>query len=191
MRESYNSLSKPSKQAVSRITRVEKQTPLKQRNPSSKALKAIQKVNKISLPDAVHDKYRECQQDPSKFWVWAGIQLDLESSSVKPIAVFLSEVYLGITGLETQRQWDTISWRFFVMFFYDLVENFGRKYLTSAFEDELVAMLSSSTTVTDTTKKIRGNLKHWVASGSRYAKLSDSLGDGAPFLLPQSVTDKT
>ncbi|CCD42616.1 hypothetical protein BofuT4_P074180.1 [Botrytis cinerea T4] len=38
---------------------------------------------------------------------------------------------------------------------------------------------------------IRKNLKRWVAAGSRYSALSDSLGKGAPFLLPRSVSDKT
>lgn len=132
-----------------------------------------------------------CQQDPSKFWVWAGIQLDLEGHCAQRIGIFLSEAYLGITRLETQRQWDTINWRFFVIFFHDLVTSFGKKYLTPAVENELVAALTSATSVTDTAEKIRGKLKHWVKCGSKYAKLSESLGDGAPFLLPQTVTDST
>lgn len=76
-----------------------------------------------------------------------------------------------------------------MLFFYDLIESLGRKVLTASFQDELVEILSSSS-IQDTTTNIKKNLKRWISSGYRYSQLSNSLGNGAPFLLPQSVTDK-
>ena len=180
---------KPSRSAASKIVRDRRQRS-KPKNVSSKALKAIQNINEISLPDGVQERYLECQEDPSKFWVWAGFQLDLDSNSIKSIETFLIEAYAGLTHLESQRQWDTIQWRFFVIFFYDLAKSFGGTYIKPAIEEEIMTILSSSATF-HTPEKIRGNLKRWVSCGLRYANLSVSLCDGAPFLLPQAITDKT
>jgi hypothetical protein len=182
IRESLKSLPKTSRITTSKIVCNQKPS-TKQKSTSDKALQAILSVKNIELPTEVQKKYNECRQCPSTFWVWAGIQLYLGTNSTKPITA-LYEVYLGITGLETQRQWDTISWRFFVIFFYDFVVSFGGTYLTSTFEDNLVLILSSLSSITDTVETIRGNLKRWVACGSRYALLSGSFDNGAPFLLP-------
>ncbi|KAH7418725.1 hypothetical protein BKA64DRAFT_207246 [Cadophora sp. MPI-SDFR-AT-0126] len=162
----------------------------KQKNASEKALLAVQRVQRISLSTKILGKYKECQQCPSDFWSWAGIQLDLKTKLTKPPKVFFCEAYLGISRLEVQREWDTVNWRFFVLFFNDLVDCLGRKYISSTFEDQLVQTLTSSS-IPDSPTDIRKNIKRWVACGVRYARLSKSLGNGAPFLLPQSVTDHT
>ncbi|KAJ8062300.1 hypothetical protein OCU04_008846 [Sclerotinia nivalis] len=168
----------------------------KQKLPTKKdtnrVLKSIRKITHIELTGEVLEKYRECQQYPFKFWSWAGIQVDLTADKTKPIEIFFSQAYMGIRRLETKRQWDTIIWRFFVLFFYDLVKVSGRKNLTASFENQLACTLASTTTsIQDTNTKIRENLRRWVSAGSRYAQLSNSLGYGAPFLLPLSVADNT
>ncbi|TGO07017.1 hypothetical protein BTUL_0348g00050 [Botrytis tulipae] len=189
--ESIHSLPKTSRATVSKIIG-HRGLPSKQDSQSVKALKAIQKVEEINLPSKVSSKYKQCQQCPSSFWAWAGIRLDLNADETnKPIRILLGEAYLGISNLEIQREWDTINWRFFVLFFHDLMNCLDRRHLTKLFEDELVGILSSSELIIDTTTNIRNNLKRWVSAGSHYSVLSDSLGKGAPFLLPQSVTDKT
>ncbi|KAF7874180.1 hypothetical protein EAF04_002852 [Stromatinia cepivora] len=159
---------------------------------TNRVLKSIRKVTNIELPIQVLEKYRECQQYPFKFWSWAGIQVDLTADKTKPIDIFFCETYVGISRLENQRQWDTIIWRFFVLFFYDLVKISGRKILSASFENQLACTISSTTpSIQDTKTKIRENLRRWVSAGSRYAQLSNSLGYGAPFLLPLSVADNT
>ncbi|ESZ89495.1 hypothetical protein SBOR_10120 [Sclerotinia borealis F-4128] len=158
---------------------------------TNRVLKSIRKITNIELPGEVLERYRECQKYPFRFWSWAGIQLDLTTDETKPIELFFRKMYLGINQLETQRVWYTIIWRFFVLFFYDLVVILGRKILTESFENQLVDMLSSTTSIQDTTIKIRENLRRWVAAGSHYSQLSNSLGYGAPFLLPLSVANST
>lgn len=173
----------PSRKALKRVP--------KQNNPSAKALKAVLKVNSIDLPIEIIGKYAECQKCPSDFWSWAGIRLDLRADGTKPIGNFLCEAYLGITHLQTQRKWDTIVWRFFVLFFHDLIDHLSRTNISSGFQDKLVLILSSSPSISDTNTYIQDNLKRWATAGLRYARLSKSLGNGALFLLPQTVTDKT
>ncbi|KAM3067156.1 hypothetical protein ACMFMG_011709 [Clarireedia jacksonii] len=161
------------------------------RNESTRALKAIEKIEAIDLPSEVLEKYTQCQRIPSTFWSFDGIKLDLNAAITEPIEIFVCQAYLGIVQLESERVWAVIRWRFFVIFFYDLVFSLGRKHFTSSFSDELVRMLVSSPSIRDTANKIKNNLKRWVSAGCHYATLSDSLGAGAPFLLPQAVTDKT
>lgn len=155
------------------------------------ALKAILKVGSIALPPAVTPKYNECKQSPSKFWISTGVQLDLERN--RPIENLVSQVYLGITSLETQSQWDTILWRYFVLFFHDLVTWLGISGLTAKFQDHLVAtvLAAPGPVFDDDANTIQENLKRWTACGSRYTWLSASLDNGALFLLPQCVTDRT
>jgi hypothetical protein len=161
------------------------------RNESSRALKAIEKIKAIDLPSEVSERYIQCQRYPSTFWSFAGIKLDLNAAKTKPIETFLCQAYLDIGQLESERVWAVIQWRFFVIFFYDLVISLGRTLFTSSFSDELVRMLVSSPSIQDTHENIEENLRRWVSAGCHYAMLSDSLGAGAPFLLPQTVTDKT
>ncbi|KAM0123374.1 hypothetical protein ACHAO1_011314, partial [Botrytis cinerea] len=188
--ESIRSLPKISKATIFKIIG-HRGLPSKQDNTSVKALKAIQKVEEINLPSIILSKYKQCQQCPSSFWSWAGIRLDLNANETKPIGTLLGEAYLGLSNLEIQREWDTINWRFFVLFFYDLMNSLNKRNVTRFSENGLVDILSSSDLISDTTTAIRKNLKRWVAAGSRYSALSDSLGKGAPFLLPRSVSDKT
>lgn len=188
--ESVKLLSETSRTSLSNIV-LGSRLSTKRAKPSLHALKAIQKAEDVGLPSKVLNKYQVCQQCPSEFWSFAGIHLNLKADKTKQINVFLCEAYSGINQLETEREWHTIIWRFFVLFFYDLVEFLGRQVVTASFQEEIVGILSSSSSIQDTKTTIRKNLKRWVLSGTHYSRLSDSLGFGAPFLLPQSVTDKT
>ena len=118
----------------------------------------VRGIETIKLPSIVQEKYDQCKERPSQFWVLAGIQLDL--SDTKPTSAFLSEAYLGIGLLEAQRVWDTITWRFFVLFFYDPACLFGSKYLTVSLENELAVTITSSPLITHTPEVIKGNLRH-------------------------------
>jgi hypothetical protein len=46
-----------------------------------------------------------------------------------------------------------------MLFFHDLVDSFNRKYLMSIFEDELILIPSSLSSITDTAENMRENLK--------------------------------
>ncbi|CAD6443728.1 eef7672e-9e31-4a2c-967a-cde4ac3a9b7f [Sclerotinia trifoliorum] len=173
------------------ISKIILNSKLPRKKDADQILKLIRKVTNIELPSEVLEKYKECQQYPFKFWSWAGIQFDLTADKIEPIEFFFRRVYLGINQLETQRAWDTIIWRFLTLFFHDLVVILNRKILTESLENQLVDILCSVTAIQDTTIKIRENLRRWVAAGFRYSQLSDSLGYGAPFLLPLSITDNT
>ncbi|KAJ8062028.1 hypothetical protein OCU04_009809 [Sclerotinia nivalis] len=177
--------------AKSILSQIIRNQNLPAKEDTNQVLNSIRKVTNIELPGEVLGIYKECQQNPLRFWSWAGIQLDLTADETKPIEFFFRETYLGINRLETQRIWDTIIWRFFVLFFYDLVKIFGKTYLTISLENKLIDILSSTTSIHDTTTKIQENLRRWIAAGSHYSQLSDSLGYGAPFLLPLSVADST
>ncbi|MCJ1473147.1 hypothetical protein MMC13_001798 [Lambiella insularis] len=159
---------------------------------TNSALRAILKVKSIALPEAITPVFNECKRSPATFWSSAGLQFDLERHSAKPLTDFVPEVYLGIRSLETRRVWDTILWRYFVLFFHDLATFFNISKITTKLEDYLVVtILAFSGPVRDDTDTIRENIRRWTASGYRYAHLSAAFDDGAPFLLPQSVTDKS
>lgn len=93
--------------------------------------------------------------------------------------------------LETQRQSGTIIWRYFTLFFYDLMNMVGdgRKYMVETLQDELVQLINNSGVMKNSAGIIRKDLKRWANAGSKYDNLARRLGIGALMLLPQEVTD--
>ena len=108
-----------------------------------------------------------------------------------PINTVASQAYIGLTALNTQRKWDTITWRYYTLFFYDLILLIGdgKLNLTTGLHRKLLEVLHSSPFITDDIDIIENNLKKWVSAGSRYSKFCTSLGDGALFLLPPLSDD--
>lgn len=108
----------------------------------------------------------------------------------------MRQMYMGMKKLETRRHSDTIIWRYFTLFFYDLVRMIGdgRKYLVSALQGKLVHVIKSSHFMAiqeSNTSTIQADLKRWASVGSKYDNIITALGhdDGALMLLPSEVTD--
>lgn len=67
----------------------------------------------------------------------------------------------------------------------------GNTLVTGRVIDRLALIVVSSGIVSDTEQEIRENVGKWRRKGLRYAKLSDLLDNGVPFLLPGGVIDTT
>ncbi|KFY17979.1 hypothetical protein V492_00229 [Pseudogymnoascus sp. VKM F-4246] len=151
------------------------------------SLIAILEVKEIALPEEVQTLFSGCKENPSKFWSSVGIQNDAicftGSESIDTVA---SQAYIGLTALHTQRKWDTITWRYYTMFFYDLILLIGdgKTNLTAGLHRKLFEVLQNSPLITDSLNIIESNINTWITAGSRYSKFCKSLDNGALFLLP-------
>ncbi|KFZ17633.1 hypothetical protein V501_01619, partial [Pseudogymnoascus sp. VKM F-4519 (FW-2642)] len=84
--------------------------------PSEEALRAIYKVKKIALPASVNVAYQNWKDQPETFWNSQGFCIGDGT---------ILQIYEGMKQLETQRQSGTIVWRYFTLFFYDLMHLIG------------------------------------------------------------------
>lgn len=150
--------------------------------PSEEALRSIRRIDSIALPASLSIVYKKWQQEPSSFWNSQGFEIRSKN---------IYQVYRGMKQLETQRHSGTIIWRFFTMFFYDLMGLLGdgRKYLVETLQDKIVHAIDASGFVNTTQLTIQRDLKRWASAGSKYSNIVEKLGDGALILLPHGVTD--
>lgn len=115
------------------------------------------------------------------------MQLGADLTSRKPIESIATDVYLVVRRLTLRRVLDTILWRFYVTFFYDLalLLGNGQVNMSDGLYQKLLKILLQSKRITDEIAVIEGNLRSWTAAGSRYHKICHHLNKGALFLLPQ------
>ena len=158
-------------------------------------LNEILKVENITLPEEIDAIFNTCKEKPREFWKFLGLRLDIKwrpweaSQSLGGFNLVdaASQAYLGLQGFSKHRAWDTVVWRFFTLFFYELALLIGNgaTLLTSKLCDRLLHIITASSKIKDDPHSIRRNLGRWTAVGSRYHKLCASLSPGALFLLPQ------
>lgn len=151
------------------------------------SLVAILEVGEIALPEEVQTLFNGCKENPLKFWSSVGVQNDaICFNGSEPIDTVASQAYIGLTALNTQRKWDTITWRYYTVFFYDLILLIGNGKInhTAGLHGKLLEVLHNSPLITDSMNTIESNLNTWITAGSRYSKFCNSLDDGALFLLP-------
>ena len=150
--------------------------------PSEEALRAISQIKGIGLPSSLTTIYDEWCKHPASFW-------DSRGFSIK--SGNLSHLYKDMKQLETQRQSSTILWRFFTLFFFDLMRLIGdgRKYLVETLQQKVVDAIDTFGLMQDAAGIIQGDLKRWASAGFRYHNIAMRLGDGALLLLPHEVTD--
>ncbi|KAH8587338.1 hypothetical protein B0O99DRAFT_694610 [Bisporella sp. PMI_857] len=192
--KAFNSLTPKSKTAVqnlfSRATNGSKKKAKK-----NHYLKTILQTGKIALPAEVNEQFAACKENPSVFWNrghWLHSKSATQDSRQHTIHVAVAQAYLGVKELSIQRKWDTIVWRFYTLFFYELalLLGDGGVQLTATLFDRLLEVLTASSRISDNSETITKNLNKWFTAGSKYSKFCDSLGAGALFLLPH-LTDNT
>lgn len=148
-------------------------------------------INSVSLPEEVHELFSNCIHNPRSFWATLEFQAPLISESVVSVSIVASNIYLRIRRLRLRRKWDTIVWRYYALFFYDLalLIGDGQTRITKKLLGGLLHVLKTSQSITDDAEAIEANLLAWCAAGHRYWKLCDALDNGALFLLPQLSDD--
>jgi hypothetical protein len=150
------------------------------------SLAAVLDVGEISISEDICDLFKKCKEDPHQFW---------ESLKFPPMEAWNAKASFEIVALQTyltgrvltkRRQWDTILWRFFAKFWYNLEMLLGDGQInrTSNLESRLLKAISSSPLVGDDDVTIKNHLHIWTAAGLRYHKICEQLDDGALFLLP-------
>ncbi|KAH6667750.1 hypothetical protein B0J14DRAFT_704225 [Halenospora varia] len=164
----YTSLPVKSKSTAQRIFRTTDGT--KKKKTRSAALTAVLEIRVIALPQDIHNLFQTWKENPSQFWKACGAQLGTLWDSEKSVESVATEAYLAVRHLRVRRLWDTILWRFYANFFYNLALLLGN---------------GQSEKITDEIAVIEGNLRSWTAAGSRYHKICLRLDKGALFLLPQ------
>ncbi|KAH8593138.1 hypothetical protein B0O99DRAFT_628191 [Bisporella sp. PMI_857] len=156
-------------------------------------LTAILEIKVVALPAEVNEQFIACKRNPSAFWR-RGHQMDSKSATRdlrqymadSNIDIAIAQAYLSVKKLSIQRKWDTIVWRFYTLFFYELALLLGNGgvRLTKNLLNRLLKVISAASGISDDNETIATNLRKWTAVGFRYYKLSTSLGAGALFLLP-------
>jgi hypothetical protein len=139
----------------------------------------------IKLPENIKEKYTMCQEDPSVFWKTDQKNFDLSRSG--PL---LGNIYDGIRATETNLEWDVTIYRYFMLLFHDLANLFQINTQSGFGAKRLVGILSNATESDDTPETIKDHVHRWIRNGSRYGILATTLGTGALFLLPRSVSCK-
>ncbi|KFY46794.1 hypothetical protein V494_00326 [Pseudogymnoascus sp. VKM F-4513 (FW-928)] len=185
LREAFDSLPPKSKTIARNIS--SKPPTSSGSKPRCTALVALLEVGEIALPEEVQTIFNGCKESPSKFWSSVGIQNDaICFTGSETINTVASQAYIGLAALNIQRKWDTITWRYYTMFFYDLILLIGdgKVNFTASLHKKLLEVLHNSPLITDSLDIIESNLNTWVTAGSRYSKFCESLDDGALFLLP-------
>lgn len=185
LRETFDNLPPKSKTIARNIS---SKTPTSSKSKSRCAsLVAILEVGEVALPEEVQTLFNGCKKNPSKFWSSVGTQNDaICFTRREPIDTVASQAYIGLTALDTQRKWDTITWRYYTLFFYNLILLIGggKTNLTAGLHKKLFEVLDNSPLITDSLDIIKDNINTWITAGSRYSKFCKSLDDGALFLLP-------
>jgi hypothetical protein len=180
----YKSLPLKSKRIAQGIFRTSKEN--KGKKAQSAALATVLETRGVTLPPDVHDLFQVWKQNPTKFWKARGELLGIHWDSRESTDSVASEAYFVVRRLNSQRLWDTILWRFYASFFYDLalLLGNGQVNLTNGLYQRLLEVLSQSEKITDDIVTIESNIRAWTAAGSRYNKICKHLDKGALFLLP-------
>ena len=185
----FNGLSPESKSAARKWLQPLEASKRSSEDKPSPALATILQVESITLPPKVQHLFDDCKQKPSSFWNTLATNATFEPAD--PITTVASNVYIGIQSLWLRREWDTIVWRYYVLFFYDLallIGN-GQTRVTKKLLQGLVRILRASQFITDDAEVIETNLLDWCAFGHKYWKICNTLDNGALFLLPQLIGD--
>lgn len=188
--DAYNALLPESKAAAAKCFL----DPSSRKPPNGKrcaALAVIQEIDGIALPVEVSRVFDDCKNNPADFWTALPPRTVSIIGSTESISHIASSMYLRIQSLQISQKWDTVVWRYHVLFIYDLVLLIGngQQRITKKLLRGLLQVLIGSGTVCDDWETIETQLLHWCAAGRRYWKLCNALDDGALFLLPQQVSN--
>jgi hypothetical protein len=181
----FNGFSPESKRAARELIKSSDRTngPTKRDRPW---LAVVREINSCGLPVEVNEFFNECMKDARAFWYSFDSVAPFISRSSSPLTIAASNAYLGISKLQRQRKRDTIVWRYYCLFFYDLaiVVGNGQERITSKVLEELLYTLKESDAIADDAETIKANLTSWCAAGQRYSRICKALDSGALFLLP-------
>ncbi|KFY32086.1 hypothetical protein V493_00529 [Pseudogymnoascus sp. VKM F-4281 (FW-2241)] len=188
--EAFNGLRPESKAAAAKCFL----DPSSRKPPTGKrcaALAVIQEIGGIALPIEVSRLFDDCKNNPADFWTALTPRNVSIIRSTESISHIASSMYLRIQSLQISQKWDTVVWRYHVLFIYDLVLLIGngQQRITKKLLRGLLQVLIGSGTICDDRETIETQLLHWCAAGRRYWKLCNALDDGALFLLPQQVSN--
>lgn len=155
----YASLPTKSKTSAQQIFRATSSR--KKRKIRSVALATVLEICSVSLPEDVRALFDFCKEDPSQFWKSSSAHVGIRWDSGKPFEVVASEAYLAVRRLNTQGLWDTILWRFYSSFFYNLASLLGNGQvnLTDGLRERLFETIAQSSNVTDGCGVIKENLR--------------------------------
>jgi hypothetical protein len=181
----YTSLPDKSKSTAQRIFR--STDGIQKKKTRSTALTAILEIREIALSQDIQNLFPAWKEDPSQFWKAYTSQLGIQWGSEKSIENVASKAYLVVRKLNLRRLWDTMLWRFYANFFYNLalLLGNGQVNMSDGLHQRLLKALLHSEKITDETAVIEENVRSWVVAGSRYYKICLHLGKGALFLLPK------
>ncbi|KAF7927936.1 hypothetical protein BELL_1313g00010 [Botrytis elliptica] len=184
----YTSFSAESKSIVQELAQELSRKPNQTKNKQAKgrALTTIINVQKVTLPASIQYQYEIWKGDPVQFW-----RSIHNSGSTQSIEVAAIEAYLIMQDLRLRQEYDTILWRFYVTFFYQLalMIGHGQKMMTNNLHNILYERLGKvfiqSEKIADEVATVQANLHHWVDAGFKYNKICTALDKGALFLIPQ------
>jgi hypothetical protein len=193
LRKVFDSLPPKSKLAVRQVFNPKTKDPNEKTVPNW-YLTGILQVKTIALPEEVHDVFKKCKAKPSEFWISVGLRStgEIYRPQDSYLVIALSQVYLGIKSFAIKRTWDTIIWRFYTLFLYELALLIadGGVHITNNIIEQLFVIITASPAINDDSETIRENLRKWTSTGCRYYSLCSSLSPGVLFLLPP-LSDNT
>lgn len=172
--------------------------------PASTALGDILglKSSDLTLRGRVFDRFCEVQRTPSLFWR-SLIADDSPWAARASPDVVVGKAYVASQGVCADRQWQTVRWRFYTVFFYRLAYLYSNdaSKISDKAKARLLDVIRRSNLVYEGSKVTKEHIEKMVSKGSRYTKFCQELwkkeyaegdmlkgGYGPLFFLP-SIAD--
>lgn len=158
----------------------------KSRPRIKRALNCAKKVEAISLPSALLPEYEKWKAEPSTFFILEDFDQTTPNADIKTM---LDWKIRQTSTLTTRPHLDAIRWRFYTLFYYDLIQlvrggssRSSQKIVAEAYH-QITGHPLSSDKVTEISK--------WASAGMIYHNINLKLGAGSLFWLPESMSRST
>ncbi|MCJ1333154.1 hypothetical protein MMC10_009848 [Thelotrema lepadinum] len=157
---------------------------------NARLLQSISKLDKVSLPAEVEEKFQGSRRNPNSFWSPVTSSLNpVALKTLSPTSSFL-EICDFAKSLQGKAFWTHIIWRFLALFFFDISQLYRVNRLHSANANRTSELLEALQIDQRNFGSIGPDLKKWLGAGETYAKLAHALGEGSLFLLPHELTNQ-
>jgi hypothetical protein len=139
----------------------------------------------ITVNKSVKPLLKTWEANPTTFLQYAPANIQL--SRELPAAF-----YFILKDLDQSRAVDAIKWRFYLVGFCQLKQDFGKSVLRSGSGDAFFDFVIGSNLIDDPSDIVKKNCTAWANAGGRYEKIARELGGkGILILLPEDILRHT
>ncbi|KAJ8603577.1 hypothetical protein MRB53_042120 [Persea americana] len=131
----------------------------------------------LHIPEGLEKRYELWKLDVKTFFVHNDRPIQPED---RLDVARVTSLYLDTLQIDLRRAWDSIYWRFLMLFYYDLL---GHRRLSKRRMDEVLSAIQRDCPDHEA-NTIRKRLAEWHSFGHRIDAFAGAFGPGALFILP-------